>query len=82
MDYFSAGNEQSEHFQVSFWDSWENNVTTYKKVWYRDTFYVSKRGGKLIIVFARGGYNGEAPGKVDIHISDNREYLDTSLNEL
>lgn len=67
-DYFSAGNKQKDHFQVSFWDEWGNNITTYKKVWYRDTFFVSKNGGKLVIVFARGGFNGEAPGKVDVHI--------------
>uniref|UniRef100_A0A7S3XQK4 Uncharacterized protein n=1 Tax=Heterosigma akashiwo TaxID=2829 RepID=A0A7S3XQK4_HETAK len=68
MDYFSAGNEQSENFQVSFWDEWENNITTYTNVWYRDTFYVSRRGTQLVIVYARGGYNNEHPGKVDIRI--------------
>lgn len=69
-DYFSAGNKQEDHFQVSFWDEWGNAITTYKKVWYRDTFFVSKNGGKLEIVFARGGFNGEAPGKVDVYIHD------------
>lgn len=67
-DYFSAGNKQETNFQVSFWDEWGNEITTYTKVWYRDTFFVSKNGGKLVIVFARGGFNGEAPGKVDVHI--------------
>ncbi|CAN0043347.1 unnamed protein product, partial [Heterosigma akashiwo] len=57
MDYFSAGNKQSENFQVSFWDEWENNITTYTNVWYRDTFFVSRRGTQLVIVYARGGYN-------------------------
>lgn len=69
MDYFSAGNKQDEYFQVSFYDEWRNHINTYKKVWYRDTFFVSKHphGGSLIIVYARGSFNKEKAGFVDFH---------------
>jgi len=67
-DCFSAGNDQDESFQVCFWDEWGNTIKTYEKVWYRDTFFVSKStvDGSLRIVFCRGGANKEQPGYTDV----------------
>lgn len=68
-DYFSAGNEQDEYFQVSLYDEWGNNIKTYQRVSYCDTFFVNRHpsNGSLIIVYARGGFNVENPGSVDFY---------------
>lgn len=67
-DYFSAGNDQDEFFQVRFYDESGKEIKTYQKVWYRDTFFVSKNtyDGSLRIVYCRGGLNKEKPGGVDV----------------
>jgi len=69
---FSAGQKQNEFFQVSFWNQSNVCVKTFHRVYYRDTFYVSTRDHKtLIIVYCKGAYNPDGPGTVQRMSFDN-----------
>lgn len=67
VGYFSAGQPQDEPFQVAIWDENDVCVKTYYKVYYRDTFFISrsKTNGKLVIILCKGGFNKINPGFIE-----------------
>jgi len=59
--FLSSGNPQDKPFQVQIWEGGKK-ITTFFRVFYRDAFFVSRENGKLVIVYARGGFNTDNPG--------------------
>jgi len=64
-DFFSAGQSQDGFFQVKIWDEHGNFVMDFDKIYYRDTFFVSRIEGTLMVVLARGGFAVDSAGKIE-----------------